>query len=66
MGRVFQVEEPSSKALVGNVLGLQGNQAMWPERRGTCAVAGNGGGEKARARPRGPVSPDKDTGFYSV
>ena len=68
MGRVFQVEEPSSKTLVGTVLGVErSNQAMWPERREHVREWQEMEVErKPGARPWGPVGPDKDTGFYSV
>lgn len=56
---MFQAEETSSKALMGNVLGVfRSSKADVAEVEGAHGrVVGNGGGEKARSQTIGSCRP---------
>lgn len=58
MGRLFQAKGTSSKVLMGNVLGVvRSSKADVAGVERACEEgAGNEGGEKARARPYGPLA----------
>lgn len=68
MGRVFQAKGASSKALVGNVLGVL--RSSKDEVAGAQRARGEGQEmrmeTKSGARPQGPICQGKYTGFYSL